>query len=245
MFRFLATLLAGAALALAGQTLFPALLPHSPAVVKSAAAAIGVKEKPPVVPSNYVLSGPLSASIQAETNKKYEEALKEVAAYQKSGGDAFVASLRAGWLYYLKGAYPEAEQSYANANRVQPLAINPVLGLLTVAEAMKDGKRIQRAAEAVLKLEPSNYRANMAVGGSCYASRDYRGAAFAYRRILTSYPDDVDARSGLAWADYFTGDKLDALSQFQKILSIYPDYPHAREGYKLLTPLNGGAGSLR
>ena len=245
MLRFLATLLAGAALVLAGQSLFPALLPHSPAVVRNATASVGIKEKPSATPGNYVLSGPLSGSIQAETNKKYDDALKEVSAYQKSGGDPFVASLRAGWLFYLKGAYPEAEQSYANANRLHPTAMNALLGLLTVAEAMKDGKRIQRAAEAMLKIEPSNYRANMAIGGSCYASRDYRGAAFAYRRILGFYPDDVDARSGLAWADYFSGDKPDALSQFQKILSIYPDYPHAREGYKLLTAGNGGVGSLR
>ena len=63
--------------------------------------------------------------------------LKEVAAFQKSGGDAFVASVRSGWLYYLKGAHSEAEQSYGNANRIHPTAMNPVIGLLNVAEAMK------------------------------------------------------------------------------------------------------------
>ena len=76
-------------------------------------------------------------------------------AYQQSGGDAFVASERAGWLYYLKGAYPEAERAYLNANKLHAAALNPVLGLLNVAEAMKDKGRMRWAAEAVLKADPS------------------------------------------------------------------------------------------
>jgi cytochrome c-type biogenesis protein CcmH/NrfG len=140
----------------------------------------------------------------------------------------------------LKGAYPEAEQAYGNANRLHSAALNPVLGLLNVAEAMKDGARIQRAAEAVLRVDPSNYRANMALGGRGFALKDYRGAAFAYRRVLNIYPDDVDARSGVAWAAFYTGDSHEALAQFQTILNIYPDYPFAKQGFKLVAGANGG-----
>ena len=199
-------------------------------MVVTGAAAVsqaGTEKAPAVVVSYW------SASIQAETNKDYDEALKQVLAFQRAGGDSFMSSLRSGWLCYLKAAYPEAEQNYANASKLQPTAINPVLGLLTVAQATKDGKKIERAAEAVLKVEPSNYRANMALGGGFLAARDYRRAAFAYRRVLTVYPDDVDARSGAAWALYYAGDKHEALYHFRAILSMYPDYPYAQQGYDL------------
>jgi len=242
MMRFLLTLVAGAVLGLLGESLFTRVLPKAPASVRSAAASMGIQEKPAVAPVNYALTGPLSGSIQAETNKKYDEALHAVLTYEQSGGDPFVASERAGWLYYLKGSYPEAERAYMNANKLHAAALNPVLGLLNVAEAMKDKSKIRWAADAVLKVDPSNYRASMVVAGSDFANHDYRGAAFIYRRILVPYPDDVDARSGLAWAEYYTGDKQDPLFQFQTILAIYPDYPYAKQGYKLLSTVNGAAG---
>jgi tetratricopeptide (TPR) repeat protein len=241
MIRLLVTLLAGAVLGLVGEALLTGALPKAPASMRSAAASLGIPEKPAAAPVNYTLTGPLSGSIQAETNRKYDEALQAVITYQQSGGDAFVASERAGWLYYLKGAYAEAGRAYLEANRVHPAALNPILGLLNVAEATKDKSGIRRAAEAVLKVDPLNYRANMVLGGSSFADHDYRGAAFAYRRILTPYPDDVDARSGLAWAEYYTGDKQDPLFQFQTILAIYPDYPYAKQGYKLVSAVNGAA----
>jgi tetratricopeptide (TPR) repeat protein len=241
MIRLLVTLLIGAVLGLVGESVFTSVLPKAPASVRSAAASLGIQEKAPAPPVHYTLTGPLSGSIQAETNKKYEEAIQEVITYQQSGGDAFVASERAGWLYYLKGAYPEAERAYLNANRLHPAALNPILGLLNVAEAMKDKNAIRRAAEAVLKVDSLNYRANMVLGGSSFADHDYRGAAFAYRRVLTPYPDDVDARSGLAWAEYYSGDRQDPLLQFQTILAIYPDYPYAKQGYKLVSAINGAA----
>ena len=243
MIRFLATLLAGAALALCSAAVFPRIVPHSPVAVQNAAASLGIQQKPAATTPgiSFTQTGPLSSAAQAESNKKYDEALQAVIAFRQSGGDAFVAAERMGWLYYLKGAYPEAEQAYTAATRLHSAALNPALGLLNVAEAMKDGRRIRAAADAVMRIEPSNYRAAMAVANSCFAMHDYRGAAFAYRRILTPYPDDVDARSGLAWSEYYTGDKQDPLFQFQTIISIYPDYPYAKQGLKLVSAVNGVA----
>jgi len=242
MNRLILTLLAGAVLGHIAEALFGHVLPKAPPSVRSAAATLGIAEKPAAAPGNYSFTGPLSNSLQAETSRKYDEALRAVATYQQSGGDAFVASERAGWLYYLKGSYTEAEQAYLNANRLHATALNPLLGLLNVAEATKDKNKIRWAAEGVLKADPMNYRANMAVAGSSFAAHDYRGAAFLYRKVLTPYPDDVDARSGLAWAEYYSGDKQDPLYQFQTIIAIYPDYPFAKQGYKLVSAVNGGGG---
>jgi hypothetical protein len=90
MIRFLATLLLGAAFGLAAERMFPQILSHTPAAFQNAAASVGIKQNPAAA-SNYALSGPLSAAVKAETSRKYDDALKEVSAFQQSGGDPFVA----------------------------------------------------------------------------------------------------------------------------------------------------------
>ena len=184
-----------------------------------------------------------TASVKAEAGSDYDDALKQLGSFQKEGGDPFLTLMRSGWLYYRKAGYAQAEQSYAAAGKLQPNALNPSLGLLTVAQAMQDAKRIERAAEGVLRLDQTNYRAQMTLAGMHLAAYDYRKALSVYRRILTTYPDDLDARSGLAWSSYYLGEKRDALDGFRLILSVSPDYPYAQRGYDLAAgkPPKGGA----
>ncbi len=174
-----------------------------------------------------------SASTQAETGKNYDEALKQVTAYQQQGGDKFLATMRTGWLYYLKQDYAKALAFYTAANQMQPAALNPLLGLLNVAQAQNDPLKIQAASDAVLHIEPSNYRAQMALAGAAYGKKDYRKARSSYRRVLTYYPEDIDATGGEAWTSYFLADPRQAFRGFAKILSLNADYPYAQKGYDL------------
>jgi tetratricopeptide (TPR) repeat protein len=174
-----------------------------------------------------------TASLQAETGKKYDEAIADAIAYQEAGGNPFLASERLGWLNYLKGNYTQAEQYYGVASRAIPTAINPLLGLLNTAEAQKDPQKIERAAGSLLHTEPSNYRAQMALGRMHLDARDYQRAASEFRRVLMYYPDDLDASSGLAWAVYYLGGKREALALFQRILTVNPQYAYAQRGVAL------------
>ena len=81
-----------------------------------------------------------TASVQAETSGKYADAINELRAFDQQGGDPFLTAERSGWLNYLSGNYATAEQAYARAKQIQPTAINPLLGLLLVAQAQKDAK---------------------------------------------------------------------------------------------------------
>jgi tetratricopeptide (TPR) repeat protein len=239
MIRALTVLIFGWILGVVTDRLFPTALPRTPAVVQNAATSIGLKPATPAV--GVVPTGPLGASIKAEAAKNYDGALAELATFGQAGGDAFLYEERAGWLYYLKGSYPQAEQSYAEASRMHPGALNPLLGLLNVAQATKDQAKIHRTAEAILRIDPNNYRASMALAGRDLADHNYGGAAFLYRRILAVYPDDIDAGSGLAWSEFYTGDSRSAVGQFQAILSLYPDYPFARQGLDLASrPIAAG-----
>lgn len=174
-----------------------------------------------------------TASLEAETNKKLDVAIADVRAFQQAGGDPFLASERLGWLSYSSGDYGAAEQFYGLASRVIPTAINPLLGLLNTAQAQKDPAKIERAAGSLLHTEPSNYRAQMALGQLHLSARDYPRAASEFRRVLLYYPDDLDATSGLAWAAYYLGGKREALALFQRILTVSPDYAYAQRGLDL------------
>jgi len=139
------------------------------------------------------------ASLTSETNKDYDSALSQITSYQTSGGNAFLANLRAAWLYYLKQDYQNAASHYIEAERLQPSSINPLLGLMNVSEAQGNAADIQKAAENVLHLDPLNYRAQMVSAYQQYTAKNYAMALAAYRRVLTYYPDDMTALSGEAW----------------------------------------------
>ncbi len=172
-------------------------------------------------------------SVTAEANQNYAEAITKIQAFQKSGGDPFMSSLRAAWLSYSNKDYTNAALEYSAAIRLQPSALNAHLGLLSTAQALNDYSKISVAAENVLRIEPSNYTAHMALAGAYYNAGDQRRAFSAYRRVLNYYPDDLAAASGAAWSALNIGDKTTAAVGFKRILSMSPDYSMAQRGYEL------------
>jgi len=60
MNRLILTLLAGAVLGHIAEALFGQALPKAPPSVRSAAATLGIAEKPAATPGNYSFTGPLS-----------------------------------------------------------------------------------------------------------------------------------------------------------------------------------------
>ena len=173
------------------------------------------------------------ASLTAETNKDYDSALTQVTAYQSAGGNAFLASLRAAWLSYLKKDYENAAKYYNEAERLQPSSINPLLGLMNVSEARGNTDEIQKAAENVLHLDPLNYRAQMVSAYQQYTAKNYGAALAAYRRVLTYYPDDMTALSGEAWSLYYLGQGEKAAADFQTLLGINASDTWSQKGLAL------------
>ncbi len=176
-----------------------------------------------------------SDSVTAETAKNYDDAIKLVASFQQGGGDKYLSALRAAYLYSLNSNYQRSAELYASAAKLQPVALAPLLGLLSAAQGLNDTAKIRVAAENVLKAEPTNYRAHMALTGLLFTSREYRRSLSGYRRVLTFYPGDLDALSGAAWSAFYLGEKREAIEDFQQLMSLSPDYSYARKGYELST----------
>ena len=87
----------------------------------------------------------------------------------------------------------------------------------------------------MLRVDPNNYRALMALGGLHFAQKKYAKATLDYSRVLVNYPDDPDALSGGAWAELRQAEQAAARAKFSLLLGLNPDYPKAREGYELAT----------
>jgi tetratricopeptide (TPR) repeat protein len=173
------------------------------------------------------------ASLTSETNKDYDSAVSQMTSYQNNGGNAFFANLRLAWLFYLKQDYANATKYYNEAERLQPTAINPLLGLLNVSQAQGHADDIQKAADNVLHLDPLNYRAQMASAYQHYTAKEYAMALAGYRRVLSYYPDDTTALSGEAWSLYYLGQTDKAVSDFQTLLGINSDDTWAQKGLEL------------
>lgn len=171
-----------------------------------------------------------AASLSAEQSGDCAEALKQTIAWRQAGGDMYLTTLRTAWLYFQNHEYTKAAGFYAQASSQQPTAISPLLGLLATAQAMNDGAKIQAAAERVLRVEPTNYKALMAAAGAQFAAGDYRRSRSCYTRVLGSYPEDTDALSGAAWSALYLGDVTAAKAGFHRIAMVSPDYPYLQDG---------------
>lgn len=170
------------------------------------------------------------ASLQAEKSGEPDAALAKAAAFARNGGDAYLATMRAAWLAYGQKKYDEAARQYVSAMKLQSIALSPRLGLLTVAQDQSDVAAAARAGDLVLQLEPTNYRALMAVAWGAFQAKDYQKAIGRYRCVMALYPEDTDAISGAAWAGFYTGQKPEAKILFRRLVSINPDYQYARQG---------------
>ena len=170
------------------------------------------------------------ASLTAEANGDAMGAIDKLGTYAKNGGDTFMDRLRAGWLNLGEKKFAEAARNYGEAAKLQPNALSPLLGLLSVAQARNDGAAAIAAAEAVLKIEPTNHRALLAVAWGAFQGKEYKRSAAAYQRVLALYPEDTTAISGAAWCALYSGQKREAREGFLRLMSLNPADAYVRQG---------------
>jgi len=194
------------------------------------ALATGITDQSGRKTKEEMLGSLWQASLNAEKTGETEAALAKTAAYMKNGGDAYLATMRVGWLAYGQKKYDEAKRHYVSAMGQQSLALSPRLALLTIAQDQGDVAAAARAGDLVLQLEPTNYRALLAVAWGAFQAKDYSKALGRYRCVMALYPEDTDAISGAAWSEFYKGQKADARQLFRRLVSINPDYQYARQG---------------
>ncbi len=168
-------------------------------------------------------------SYKLESEGKYTNAIQEL---KKVKADSYSLNLRIGWLSYLAGNYKEAESYYAKAILLRPSSIEARLGFVLPAAKLKEWDKVGIQYDAVLRIDPNNYKANYYRGLMFYNVGNYKQASQYLNKIVELYPFDYDAVILTGWNEYFMKNKQRAKSLFIQAKLIQPNSASADEGLK-------------
>lgn len=157
-------------------------------------------------------------------------ALKAMDGVAAAGVTDYTATLRRGWLLYLVGRYTESVAAYGKAMALEPKAVEPKLGAMLPAMALRRWKDAEKLGADVLAVSPGDYLALSRTAFIHYQQSRWDQAERFYKQALTLYPAVVEMQLGLAWTQLKQGKKAEARAGFERVLQVAPDSTSAREG---------------
>jgi len=142
--------------------------------------------------------------------------------------ETYFHQLRLGWLLYLTGAYGDSTAAYENAVALEPLAVEPYLGLLLPQIAKRAWGQAEKTARAALERNPGSYLALSRLAWVLFSQGRYAEAEVAYRGVLKLHPADLEMRSGLGWALLRQGKHSDSEAELRRVMAVAPEYGSAQ-----------------
>jgi tetratricopeptide (TPR) repeat protein len=168
-------------------------------------------------------------SYALEAKLDFAGALKAMDALSTKAPD-YVASLRRGWLLYLLGRYAESSTAYGKAISLEPKAVEPKLGAMLPAMALRRWKEAERLGTEVLAQSPGEFLALSRLAFIHFEQARWAKAEAFYAQALALFPSNVEMRSGLAWSQQRQGRTDEARAGFRRVLEVAPDSVSALEG---------------
>jgi tetratricopeptide (TPR) repeat protein len=172
-------------------------------------------------------------SLEAESSSDYPKALELTAAYKAAGGDSYLASVRSGWLHYQARDFEKAITFYQAASKLEPRAITPHLGLVSIYQAQSKPKETLSAAANGLKVDAFNHPLLLVAGELLYNQKDYRKAETLFDRAHHLKPEDATTLSWLGWAQIMQGQVRLAAPMFERLMHINPTGYMVQQGYNI------------
>lgn len=166
-------------------------------------------------------------SYQLETDGRYAEAASELEALKQN---TYAVNLRLGWLYYQGGQYTVSLNYYARAINQKPTSVEARLGYVLPAAKLKAWTNVGAQYDAILKLDPNNYKANYYRGLMFYNMGNYKTASLYFDKMCNLYPFDYDVVILSAWNSYYLKDMSKSRALFDQALLIQPNSASAKEG---------------
>ena len=174
-------------------------------------------------------------SYDREATGRMEDALAALDRLSEAKRGGYVAVLRRGWLLYKMGRNTESIEVYEKATALDPQAIEARLGLLLPLMAERRWPAAEKVARDVLKADPANYLATLRLAFIQYNQERYGESKTLYKKLLASYPSDVEVRAGLGWALVKLGKKTEATSAFREVLEVSPKNVLSQQGLAALS----------
>jgi tetratricopeptide (TPR) repeat protein len=174
-------------------------------------------------------------SLKLETAQEYKKGLQALEAIYKDNKDDYLVNLRLGWLSYLAKNY-DASKNYYNAayDISKSKSVEALLGRTYPLSALNDWDGVAASYNAVLKLDPMNYTANLRLG-QIYLNRGaYADAKNFLEKAYTNFPGSYEPNLSLGWTYFYLGDKKKAESLLTSALMLSPGDTLALKGLKLV-----------
>lgn len=173
-------------------------------------------------------------SFTLEAAGNYEASLNAVLKVLRIDQKNYLASLRAGWLSYLRGDQTTAEKHYRKTIDLAPKAAEPRLGLLLPLIATNKWSDAEAVAQKILEIDEKNYTALSKLAYVLFQQGKYDKARAMYQKVLDGYPSDVEMKLGLGWTYQRLGKREEAKRSFQEVLEIYRTNASALLGLEFL-----------
>jgi len=161
-----------------------------------------------------------AASFAMEIEGDYKGALNKTLKILRENSKNYVATLRAGWLYYLKKDYNASMAYYQKAIAQKPYAIEPLLGLTLPLMAAKNWSAGEKIAGKIIAKAPNNYLANSRLAYILFSQARYGEAEKKYKKMLALHPGDMEMKLGLAWTYVKMGNRKKAIKYFNEALQV-------------------------
>lgn len=174
------------------------------------------------------------SSFTNEATGDHDRALNDVLQILRIDAGHYIANLRAGWLYYLKGRWNDSIKFYKKAASLKPQAIEPKLGLMLPLMASKNWSQAEKVGKELDSQAPGNYLVGSRLAFIYFSQGKYSQAEKAYKEVLKAYPSEIEMLLGLGWTYLKQGRKDLARQIFFEVLTIRRQNLNARAGLEAL-----------
>jgi tetratricopeptide (TPR) repeat protein len=173
-------------------------------------------------------------SYDEEAKGNYTEAILVLMRVERLEEKSYLFHLRLGWLNYLGKKFPDSANAYQKAIRLNKDSVEARLGLMLPLMAQGRWAEAEKVGKEILLLDKTSYLANSRLAYIYYNMKSFKEAETFYRRVLQSYPGDIEMQAGVAWALLKQEKRDEAEKVFSEILKYVPNHVTANVGMKLI-----------
>ena len=162
-------------------------------------------------------------SYRYERSQSYADAIKALSPVVTAFPQGYTVNLRLGWLNYLIGSYATARTHYVAAIKTAPDSLEAKLGHTLPLMAQERYDEAEIAAKQVLRIDPSNYLANLRLAFAFRMLKKLDAAEDLLNRMLILYPTDISLLTEYALIKTARNQGVDAKRVFNDILTLDPE----------------------
>ena len=173
-------------------------------------------------------------SYDEEAKGNYTEAILVLMRVERLEEKSYLFHLRLGWLNYLGKKFPDSANAYQKAIRLNKDSVEARLGLMLPLMAQGRWTEAEKVGKEIIIPDRASYLANSRLAYIYYNMKWFKEAETHYRKVLQSYPGDIEMQSGLAWSLLKQEKREEAEKVFSEILKYVPNHVTANVGMKMI-----------